>query len=149
MTSWESMTREQRVEAVRQYATYGETPRMIAARFEVSRNIVMGLAYRSGFNFGGNEKNARKKRTPPKPKPGQKPFWGPKTDATLPKPRKPDLIWTSRAYEPLPGTVPVSLLDLPRRCCKWPIGDPVLFCAVPTDGRNYCTEHHKRSRIWR
>lgn len=38
--------------------------------------------------------------------------------------------------------VPVTLFDLQSHHCRWPIGDPVLFCGgTKLDGQAYC-EHH-------
>ena len=48
----------------------------------------------------------------------------------------------SPVWQALPGTTPVTLLDLTTGMCKWPIGDkPTLFCGAPAAGV-YC-EHHK------
>ncbi len=49
----------------------------------------------------------------------------------------------SDAWNPLPGSKPVSLEYLKRDQCCWPLGDgPFLFCALPTnDGAQYCASH--------
>lgn len=46
------------------------------------------------------------------------------------------------AWQPLPGTTPVALVDLDHGACKWPIGkeSPYRFCNAPTDGP-YCPHH--------
>lgn len=44
------------------------------------------------------------------------------------------------AFKPLPGSVPVGLLD--RTGCAWPVGEgPTLFCNAPKAGKSYCAAH--------
>ena len=59
----------------------------------------------------------------------------------------------SRAFKPLLGSAPVTLLQLEPGQCKWPVGDePTLFCGCPaeaeSDGRppRYCSAHLTLSR---
>ncbi len=48
------------------------------------------------------------------------------------------------AWEPIPGVMPVSMLDLDVGQCKWPVGkdSPYLFCGAPSTHRHYCEHHH-------
>lgn len=52
----------------------------------------------------------------------------------------------SNAWDALPGTTPVTLMDLEPGMCKWPIGQdrPYLFCGAHADGV-YCPEHTQRA----
>lgn len=54
----------------------------------------------------------------------------------------------SSAWDALPDSTPVSLVDLEHSQCKWPIGDerPQLFCALPSGDSVYC-EHHTRVAV--
>jgi len=51
------------------------------------------------------------------------------------------------AFQPLPGAPdPVSLADLPRNCCKWPVGEnPTRFCGCETTTGRYCPTHERMS----
>lgn len=54
------------------------------------------------------------------------------------------------AWAPLPGTTPVSLLDLGRDQCRWPIGEVGApgfgYCGAPArEGGPYCAHHHARA----
>lgn len=48
------------------------------------------------------------------------------------------------AWEPIPGMVPVSLIDIERGQCRWPVGNdaPHLFCGAHADHGPYCRHHH-------
>lgn len=51
----------------------------------------------------------------------------------------------AKAWEPLPGTVPVALVDLERDQCKWPCGEaPFVFCGQPALADHPYCEHHTR-----
>lgn len=52
------------------------------------------------------------------------------------------------AWAALPGTVPVSMDDLGRTSCRWPIGEdaPFLFCGCEAaPGSSYCLTHKHRA----
>jgi len=52
----------------------------------------------------------------------------------------------SPVWSALPGTKPVSLLDLATGMCKWPIGEkPTLFCGQPATDGVYCRHHYQLS----
>lgn len=63
---------------------------------------------------------------------------------------KPDYRFQrSKAWMALEGSQPVSLVDLERGQCKWPLSghnDTHLFCALPVDADGkYCQTHHHLS----
>lgn len=54
------------------------------------------------------------------------------------------------AWNALPGTEPIGIMDLTSSTCRWPIGDPKQpgfgFCgAAPVAGSSYCATHRHRS----
>lgn len=51
------------------------------------------------------------------------------------------------AWEPLPGSVPIPLLDLSQHTCKWQVSElPRLFCGIHTvEGRPWCPTHNHLS----
>lgn len=51
------------------------------------------------------------------------------------------------AWLPLHGSTPVKL-ELHKDGCRWPIGDPALFCNAHVHGKGpYCDIHHRRGNI--
>lgn len=48
------------------------------------------------------------------------------------------------AWKPIEGTTPVSLVDLERDQCKWPVTEdaPFLFCGAQSTHGPYCHHHH-------
>ena len=53
---------------------------------------------------------------------------------------------TGPEWEPLPGTTPISLMDLPDRrfvVCRWPVTGG--YCGQPSGARTYCEHHHARA----
>jgi GcrA cell cycle regulator len=54
-------------------------------------------------------------------------------------------------WQPLPGSTPISLMDLTDAVCRWPVGGDhrtagTGFCGCPVaPGRPYCTEHFATS----
>jgi GcrA cell cycle regulator len=54
-------------------------------------------------------------------------------------------------WRPLPGSTPISLMDLTDRVCRWPVGGDhqtpgIGFCGSPVmEGRSYCPEHYAAS----
>ncbi len=56
------------------------------------------------------------------------------------------------AFSPIPGSTPVSLNDLGRNCCKWPVGEkPTVLCGLPTvvagPEARYCETHERMSGV--
>lgn len=121
-----------------------------ALGMDVTRNAVIGKVHRLKLP---------KRPTPvatnaipePKPKPKPKPTVRAKP-VYRPPPRPEIPIEPTRikaeAWQPLPGTVPVTMDDLERGQCRWPLGTelPFLFCgceALPD--RPYCEAHTRRA----
>lgn len=51
------------------------------------------------------------------------------------------------AWLALPGSTPVRVEDH-KTGCRWPIGDPALFCNAHVHGKgSYCDMHHRRGNI--
>ena len=58
--------------------------------------------------------------------------------------RKPWREAMLEAFSPLPGSVPVVWSNRGRAACAWPVGgdgEGLISCAMPTDGRTYCSHH--------
>ncbi|MQX47113.1 GcrA family cell cycle regulator [Sinorhizobium medicae] len=113
----------------------------IAKRFGVSRNVIVGLAFRNRGLFPWRGDAGKKTRAP-----------GPRKAAEPAKPRKraqelkrePEI--QAAAYDAQRLTHAKLLHHLSARECCWPLntGGPYLFCAAETTGR-YCRNHHARS----
>jgi GcrA cell cycle regulator len=111
----------------------------IAKRFGVSRNVIVGIAFRNRAFFP--EKQRSRSTRPQKASPT------PRKVET----RKP---YTPHEREPVPVNdydvrrLPYAkhLEDLLPGECKWPLnsGGPYLFCAAKTDGK-YCRHHESRA----
>lgn len=60
-------------------------------------------------------------------------------------------IPTGAVWQPLDGRAPISLVDLGKQDCRWPLGDPreagFGYCGLPQAGdhTSYCERHHLRS----
>jgi hypothetical protein len=78
-----------------------------------------------------------------KPAPQRRVQWAKqRTTAVEWKPPIDTMSYETFNYSDNPG-VPVALLELKSHHCRWPIGDPVLFCgADKMDGSSYCRHHH-------
>lgn len=61
-----------------------------------------------------------------------------------PEPKADGKWLRSDVWKPLPGNLPIHLLDLTQHTCRWPVGD--LFCGHHTlEGKVYCDFHYTRS----
>jgi GcrA cell cycle regulator len=88
-------------------------------------------------------KRVRTKRAAPLKKSQFAPFGAPVNVAPMPGNMR---ALRGAAWEALPGTNPVALVDLAKGQCKWPIGDrPMLFCAAPAGDHRYCEVHEALS----
>ena len=129
---------EQQVSAVLAALATGATNREVAERFGVTRNTVIGIAYRHGDPSRRRTKGQanterrtreriverREKRTQP-PKPVRRP---------------------KAVISPVvPGGIPLEALT--PTSCRWPITDtlPHRFCGCAAAGR-YCAEHTELER---
>jgi len=113
----------------------GLSASQIASRFGVSRNVIVGLAYRNRDQFPARQKRtlAPVRREPPRPR----------KQAPEPTP-EPEIPATAYDAERLQSAKQLHQLSA-GECC-WPLntGGPYLFCAAETTGR-YCRNHHARS----
>jgi GcrA cell cycle regulator len=113
----------------------------IAKRFGVSRNVIVGLAYRNRSLFpwrgdAGKKTSARDPRKAAKPARPRK-----RAPELKPEPEIP-----ATAYDAERLSRAKQLHQLSAGECCWPLntGGPYLFCAAETTGR-YCRNHHARS----
>lgn len=64
-------------------------------------------------------------------------------------PMKADLRFIDKkeTWSPLPGSVPIPLVELTPHTCKWPVAEaPFLFCGLHTlDGKPWCETHNYHS----
>jgi GcrA cell cycle regulator len=113
----------------------GLSASQIASKFGVSRNVVIGIAYRNRDRFPPRQKRklAPVRREPPRSR----------KQAPEPKP-EPEIPAT--AYDAGRLSHAKQLHQLAAGECRWPLntGGPYLFCAAETTGR-YCRNHHARS----
>jgi hypothetical protein len=62
----------------------------------------------------------------------------------LGKPKREPIDRYAAAFQPIPGSTPVTLTDLGKGQCKWPVGEnPTVFCGEKSETGRYC-EHHER-----
>lgn len=145
--TWEEMNVKQRVAAVK--AVLATQPTLTATELGLelccSHSAVLGVIHRQKIPWdraGAQKRRFKPKRQerrivlPPKPPPPKK--------VQPPKPMRHD-----PAFDPLPGApAPVSLADLPKDACKWPIGDdPILFCGCASETGRYCPTHESKSGV--
>jgi GcrA cell cycle regulator len=121
-----------------------------------TRNAVIGKVHRlklerrrmrynpSGRNFRTSTLRPRKLRSVRRIKLKAQPNSRPPEQPPLPPP-------LTRAWEPLPGSLSLSLLDLNDSVCRWPTGGSstiagTAFCGCPVlKGRPYCPDHYATS----
>jgi GcrA cell cycle regulator len=104
----------------------------------VTRNAVIGKWHRMGLMRAPKQRARMRAKTPRKRK---------ETIAKTPK-RLPPTFFA----EPLPPPAEtdiarVSLMDLERHHCRWPVGEPVEgYCGCkPVEGLPYCEPHARRA----
>lgn len=122
--------------------------RAIAAEFCITRNAVVGMAWRMGLSTPRGPAKPRDRRArirkPWKPKP-------------KPKPEDPAMIAAMTPSEPSQepeealGVAAVDFMRLESTTCRWPLWDgwarvpfgKQYYCGAPIlcDGRPYCGEH--------
>jgi hypothetical protein len=126
----------------------------------VTRNAVIGRLYRLRAHGQGLPARVHPPRQEPKPKPAKaprfpkdkpvKPVMRTAAENIGPPPtakaeRKPWREAMLEAFSPLPGSQPVLWSQRGRAACAWPVGgdgEGLISCAMPTDGRSYCSHHH-------
>lgn len=125
--------------------------------FNCSRSAVLGRLWRLRQQGHGLPARVHPPRQEPKPKPPKAPRFPKEKPVRLtaaqnigtPPPTKADRKpWREamlEAFSPLPGSVPVVWSSRGRGACAWPVGgdgEGLISCAMPTDGRTYCSHHH-------
>jgi GcrA cell cycle regulator len=108
----------------------------------ISRSAVTGKMHRLKLASGKEQREKPKK--PPIVEAGRKGGFNP--NFNIPPVRSAPA--SAKAWLPLPGSNPMSLLDAGNRC-KWPIGhDPILACCeVRSNGHpSYCEAHRTIAR---
>lgn len=110
----------------------------IAKRFGVSRNVIVGLAFRNRSLFPWRGDAGKKTRAPGPAKTARPRKLAPELK------REPEIPATAFDAERLQSAKLLHHLTA-GECC-WPLntGGPYLFCAAETTGR-YCRNHHSRS----
>lgn len=115
----------------------------------VTRNAVIGQAFRCGkrFKAGANANTTRKrpvlKRAGPRPA-----YFIAEPIKVVPLPH------SFEEREALDMTIPVEqrkgIFELEDNDCRWPVGDPCkpefFFCAAPIQNGSYCDHHAQRAR---
>jgi GcrA cell cycle regulator len=123
------------IEASAKLWSEGLSASQIASRFGVSRNVVIGIAYRNRDRFPPRQKR--------KPAPRREPTRRPREQAPEIQ-AEPEIPAT--AYDAERLTHAKLLHQLSAGQCCWPLntGGPYLFCAAETTGR-YCRNHKTRA----
>ncbi len=162
---WATLSKEQRIIAIRPMAANGLSAGIIAKRFTgASRNAIIGYCERYGITLGkGQPRRVEKtKGSRGRPKKAQAAKVAAKAITAVEKavvpyaPEKsatpkvaPDIadlgpLSKSRAFDPIDGIKPVSLENLGAHSCHWPVngfnGHEPLFCGVSTS-KLYCASH--------
>jgi GcrA cell cycle regulator len=123
------------IEASAKLWSEGLSASQIANRFGVSRNVVIGIAYRNRDRFPPRQKRKPAPRREPTRRPRQQ---APEVQA------EPEIPATAYDAERLQSAKQLHQLTA-GECC-WPLntGGPYLFCAAETTGR-YCRNHKARA----
>lgn len=130
----------------------GESGSQIAGKLGVTRNAVIGAAFRAGLTkraaaprYAEEQDRARAPERPQRPAP------------SMPASTRPRTV-KAKAERPLVAPVPITrpdvedgritIMQLSDKTCRWPIGDPAhadfCFCGHgPREGSPYC-EYHAR-----
>ncbi|MCV0395444.1 MAG: GcrA family cell cycle regulator [Rhizobiaceae bacterium] len=140
---WTRLTAREKADAVLPMVHEGMTMTAIAARFtNCSPGAIVGAINRmrkAGVVVPSNKQNGGRPRTAKEPR-------------RKPKPSEPIIrISRASAFDPIPGTTPVTIMELGSTTCRWPVSgrEPVAseYCgqACPVD-QPYCASHAELSR---
>jgi GcrA cell cycle regulator len=112
----------------------------------ITRNAIIGKVFRLGLSKRKPGPPRQPKKAKPAPKQQRRRIVRP-----VPVPEFVALEARSEPWEPLPGSVPISILSLTDAVCRWPVGGDhrtpgTGFCGCPVaTGRVYCAEHYATS----
>lgn len=160
------------IAALREFHAEGLSASQAAVRFNqkfratITRNSVVSELHHLGIKTDPEKQALNCKRNRPPNTQAQRPNYAPKTKSPA-KPadfavtpsgqifeRAPVVLTqptplNARAWKPLPGSTPVTLAELERGFCKWPLDLPDAtefhFCALAADGGPYCAKHAEMS----
>lgn len=156
---WVTLTEEQKAEIIRPLAESMATSTAIVAAFTgATRNAIIGFCHRHGIVLLSRVEKARQRaarerqannlttrgteRKDPKKVAREQALARAVQNRTTP-------VVAPWFIDIKPDGTParVSLLDIGRHQCRWPVGDPreadFGFCGAPTkDGSSWCAKHH-------
>lgn len=145
--AWAKMTAETKAEKVRELVEKGEAYSTIAWRLGApSRSAISGVVNR--LRAAGEMPAAQKAEPKPTPTQAKRPA-APKPVVPAPAPIEPPTISISRAaaFDPLPGSDPLSIDVLTLTTCRWPVngdGREAIFCGAHCElTEPYCTSHSR------
>jgi len=118
----------------------------IGREMGITKSSVLGKVHRLKLSARNPQECAiqSRKPSPSKPKPVRKISI---TAEFLPNQRVPEFktepldLRGSKAWEPLPGHIPLTLMELGPRSCRWPCNGG--FCGCETTKGSWCDEHRK------
>jgi len=132
---------EMRVAIVDKKMSGGDTATHLSQKFgrQFTRNMVIGMAKRHGFELSAAPGRSRSTKTRVAPRPHRLPAIRAAAPPTQPAPIQiapPSLV---EDWSPLR----ITLLELREGLCRWPLGDPRSesfgFCGAPNEpGKSYC-----------
>jgi hypothetical protein len=137
------MTRDEKIAALRKMASEFMSSTEAAVKLGMTRNAVMGIAFRNGFNFKSIQIAKKRDLSAPKPKPSE-PRVAVKVSKHVSVPVRVDPP-IKQEYRQTEG---VLIADLRSAMCKYVLGYPCLdqtrFCGQVTGDltKPYCPHHH-------
>jgi GcrA cell cycle regulator len=139
----------ERVDALRQYFAAGLSCGQIAREIGVTRNAVIGKMNRLGLTRPRELVARQVRERTARPKSPMREIWRRERRASVSEQQR--LLVEAYAEPRLPEEIPIrngrglSLLELPRDGCRWPISAPdadFCFCgSEPVKGLPYCVGH--------
>ena len=109
---------------LRDYAARERSARDLGDAIGVSRNAVLGRAFRLGVKFKGNVRVARQKRM---------------IDRKIRI--KPLPSWQDRSAIVIDDSKPVTLMELTCKTCRWPLEEKFYCGKMPVENKPYCAGH--------
>ncbi len=151
--NWTERTTADRQQAVREAMNDGLTYAKAAERLGTTRVAIAGIVKRSNGTIKSNNpqgwilpnRPAKLQRTK-KQRLGvnnirEKRHQGLERLTPLSPPEDPKPFLSSKAWQPLKGSSPTPIEAHTNGQCRWPVGNPILFCAEPSGEAIYCPAH--------